>query len=206
VKSRVLTPVYSKRPRYDYLPIDEHHPQRPEDAYSLSKTYVRLEFRCCPGNGGPLTGRICEVQAASIARRHPSMRIASLRFHWVVPTHLVDRHTLHNEGGAWKDLWGWVSLGATAQACLKALTAPETTFPRGHEAFFIAARTTCQQVDSMDLLRTKYRPVQEGIEIRGVVGGNASFIDTRKAERMLGWKEEGFPMVKRDGRARPAEA
>ena len=35
-----LTTVYSKRPKVDYLPLDENHPQRPEDAYSLSKSCV----------------------------------------------------------------------------------------------------------------------------------------------------------------------
>lgn len=28
--------VYSQRPRYDYLPLDEKHPCRPEDAYSAA--------------------------------------------------------------------------------------------------------------------------------------------------------------------------
>lgn len=123
------------------------------------------------------------------------MRIASLRFHWVVPTPLVDRDILHREGGAWKDLWGWVSLEATAEACLKAITAPETTFPSGHEVFFIAAKTTCQQVDSMALLRSRYSTKNEGIEMRCRIEGNRSFFDTAKAERMLGWKEDGFPML-----------
>jgi hypothetical protein len=122
------------------------------------------------------------------------MRIASLRFHWVVPPHLVHPDILHREGGAWKDLWGWVSLGATAEACLKAITAPETSFPPGHEAFFIAAKTTCQQTETMTLIRTRYSPKREGIEIRQPLKGNVSLFDTSKAERMLGWKEDGFPI------------
>lgn len=134
------------------------------------------------------------MQASSFALRYPQMRIASLRFHWVVPPPLVSREALHQEGGAWKDLWGWVSLGATAEACLKAITAPISTFPLGHEVFLIAAKTTCQQVNSMDLLRSKYSPKSEGIYFRGLMVGNQSFFDTGKAERMLEWKEEGFPM------------
>lgn len=122
------------------------------------------------------------------------MRIASLRFHWVVPHDLVSRETLHERGGAWKDLWGWVSLTKTAEAVLRALTVSENTFPRGHEAFFIVARTTCQQRKSLDLLKTKFRPEEEGMEIRGRFVGNESFISSEKAERMLGWKEDGYPM------------
>jgi nucleoside-diphosphate-sugar epimerase len=29
--------VFSQRPKYDYFPLDEKHPFRPEDPYSLSK-------------------------------------------------------------------------------------------------------------------------------------------------------------------------
>ena len=36
--------VYSKRPHFDYLPVDESHPCYPEDAYSISKLWVLLRF------------------------------------------------------------------------------------------------------------------------------------------------------------------
>jgi nucleoside-diphosphate-sugar epimerase len=32
-----ITTVFSKRPHFDYLPVDEDHPHYPEDAYSISK-------------------------------------------------------------------------------------------------------------------------------------------------------------------------
>ena len=57
---------YSRNPRYDYFPIDEQHPNYSEDPYSLSKW-------------------ICEQQADSFVRRYEDTRIASMRFHWVVP-------------------------------------------------------------------------------------------------------------------------
>ena len=37
---RVFT-VGSDQPLFDYLPLDEKHPCRPEAAYDLSKQYVR---------------------------------------------------------------------------------------------------------------------------------------------------------------------
>src|SRR5437763_11818919 len=58
--------AYSRWPRYDYLPLDEQHPTYNEDPYSLSKW-------------------ICELQADSFARLYERMRIASLRFHAIVP-------------------------------------------------------------------------------------------------------------------------
>jgi hypothetical protein len=120
------------------------------------------------------------------------MRVASLRFHWVVPTAQVDRDFLHKRQGSWKDLWGWVSLEATAKAVVLSLTVPEDNFPAGtHESFFIVSRTTCQQTDSMELLKTKFPEITD---FRKKLNGNDSFVDTSKAERILGWKEEGFPM------------
>src|SRR3569623_534333 len=67
---------YSRNPRYDYFPIDEQHPNYSEDPYSLSKW-------------------ICEQQADSFVRRYEDTRIASMRFHWVVP----ERATGHLLGG-----------------------------------------------------------------------------------------------------------
>ena len=58
--------AYSRRPRFDYFPLDEEHPTYNEDPYSLSKW-------------------ICEEQANSFARRYEKMVISSMRFHWVVP-------------------------------------------------------------------------------------------------------------------------
>jgi hypothetical protein len=34
--------VFTKRPRFDYIPLDEKHPFYPEDAYSLCKQYVTI--------------------------------------------------------------------------------------------------------------------------------------------------------------------
>jgi hypothetical protein len=134
------------------------------------------------------------MQASSIARRYAKMRIASLRFHGVVLPPFTTREKLHERGGYWKDLWGWVSQEAAAESCLKGVLAPLSTFPCGHEAFFIAARTICEQENSLELFKTRFDLEKEGIELRGEITGNQSFFDTRKAERMLRWKEEGFPM------------
>ena len=88
----------------------------------------------------------------------------------------------------WKDLWGWVSVDASASACLLGLEAPESTFPLGHEAFFIVAPTTQQQRDTTELLRDYYPELAKKWEASGMRGNQGAF-DTSKAERMLGWKE-----------------
>ena len=135
-------------------------------------------------------GSVCEIQSDAFARKYPSLRIATLRFHWVVPTAKVNIESLHAAKGEWKDLWGWVSLAAVAKACLSALTVPESQFPKGHETFFIVAGTTCQQGDSMELLKSKFPEITD---IRKEFkGSNAGFFDTSKAKKFLGWEEEGF--------------
>ena len=46
-----------------------------------------------------------------------------------------------------------------------------------------------RQEDSMALLKTKFPEI---VDIRQEVTGNGAFIDCSKAEKMLGWKEDGF--------------
>nr|ODN93358.1 hypothetical protein L203_00629 [Cryptococcus depauperatus CBS 7841]ODO02378.1 hypothetical protein L204_01111 [Cryptococcus depauperatus CBS 7855] len=171
--------LYSQRPKYDYLPLDESHPCRPEDAYSVAKYF-------------------CELQSESFVRRFPSLRIATLRFHAVVPMSHVSPSSLNALGGAWKDLWGWVSNLAVARSCLLSLTAPTETFPEGtHEAFFIVAPTICQQKKTQELLEGMYpewKSDEMKIHLRRPFTSNEGLFDCSKAERMLGWRENGYYM------------
>ncbi|TYJ53876.1 hypothetical protein B9479_005498 [Cryptococcus floricola] len=180
--------LYCNRPKFDYLPLDEDHPCRPEEPYSVSKY-------------------LGELQADSFIRHYPSspLRIASLRFHGVVPAHLCSPAALHELGGAWKDLWGWVSNPGVARACELALTVGEDSFPGGrHEVFFIVAPTICQQRATQGILEEFYGEYKEGEEGRGTIRGegrggrgmegNEGLFDCGKAGRMLGWVEEGFAL------------
>src|SRR5258705_8740608 len=98
--------AYSRRPRFDYFPLDEEHPSYNEDPYSLSKW-------------------ICEEQANSFARRYENMVISSMRFHWVVPerpdwARAKDPHDARIQA---KQLWGYTRFDAAASASLGALSA-----------------------------------------------------------------------------------
>ena len=167
-----------------------------------------------------LTGSFVELQADSMCRRYPSLRIASLRFHWVVPTPMQSREALHKRKGNPKDLWSFVSLQKTAEACLLGITVePKSGHPgagahdagdgvtqgggaglgwEGHETFFIAARTTCQQSLTAELVKGRYDGISD-LRFKDEQGreremrGNEALIDTSKAERLLGWKDEGYP-------------
>jgi nucleoside-diphosphate-sugar epimerase len=155
---------YSREARYDYFPIDEEHFTYNEDPYSLSKW-------------------ICEQQADSLCRRYEDLQIASLRFHWVVPSIDLPRDRYRESRGNLqpKHLLAWTHLAAAARACLAGVTADFT----GHEAFFIIApNTVADDLPTLEFVQ-RYYP---HIPIRGDLSGHRSLFDSSKAERLLGWK------------------
>ena len=91
--------TYSRASRFDYFPLDEAHPSYTEDPYSLSKW-------------------ICEQQAASIARRHDGVVIASLRLHLCVEDRSGRSSTARHPDAATRDLWGYTTLSTRREpAC-----------------------------------------------------------------------------------------
>jgi nucleoside-diphosphate-sugar epimerase len=153
--------AYSRAPRYDYFPIDEVHPNYAEDPYSLSKW-------------------ICEQQADAFARRYEGMSIASMRFHWVLPHRAHARE--HYEKLGWdptKHLWAYTRRDMAADACLRAIDRDLG----GHEVFYIVAPDIALNQPSRDLAARHFA----GVPIRAPFEGQASFMTSAKAERLLGW-------------------
>ena len=153
---------WSRAPRFDYFPIDEAHANYVEEPYSLSKW-------------------ICEQQGDSFARRYEGIRIASMRFHWVVP----DRATAAARMGmasreVSKHLWAYTLYEAAARACLMSL---DGRF-EGHEAFYIVAPDTNIDVPSLELA-ARFFP---NVPVRGDLSGYRGFFNCTKAEKLLGWK------------------
>ena len=132
------------------------------------------------------------MQSEAFVRLYPSMRIASLRFHWFAPDEVCTAASLDERGGAWKDLWGWVSSTAAAQAVLAALIVPECQFPPSHEVFLIVAGTIQGQRSTRSLLAERYPEIHNEI-LRKDIMGNKGLFDCSKAKRMLGWEEVGYP-------------
>lgn len=152
---------FSREGHFDYFPIDEKHPNSCEEPYSLSKW-------------------ICEQQADSFARRYEGIRIASMRFHWVVPDRAVSaaRFGFAHESVA-KHLWAYTLSEPAARACLQSLEAPFF----GHEVFYIVAPETNIDVPSLDLARQFFPKTP----IRGDLSGHKSFFSSAKAEATLNW-------------------
>jgi UDP-glucose 4-epimerase len=155
---------FSREPHFDYFPVDEEHPNYSEEPYSLSKW-------------------ICEQQADSFARRYEEIRIASMRFHWVVPDRATAaaRFGMADEKVA-KHLWAYTLFDAAALACVLSLEAGYS----GHEVFYIVAPDTTANVPSLELA-ARFFP---HVPIRGDLSGYRSFFSTAKAERLLAWKHD----------------
>ena len=122
--------------------------------------------------------RICETQAATIVNRYPSIRIASLRPSWVIPSR--DRAKQVDPERRKHDLWGWVQSEATAEAFLRAIISEGWS---GHEAFFVTA--TCPTEDEGPA--SLYEKYWSHVPIKPGKTLNGGFFDCSKAQRLLGW-------------------
>lgn len=149
---------FSRRPRYDYFPVDENHPTYAEDPYSLSKW-------------------LAERQADAFARRHEQMTISSLRLHALRTDEEMTAETGRDPDAGIRDLWGYTPLDDGARACLAALNAGY----RGHEVLYVVAENTTSDIPSVEL-RDRYYPL---VPIVGDLSGNRSFFEISKAHALL---------------------
>ena len=146
----------------DYLPVDEDHPLRPQDPYSISK----------------LVGeRACDAFAGK-----SEMKIASLRFAGICVdlTHQNLRERRKNPLRWSGPLWTYVDVRDAARACR---LAAEANFA-GHETFNICAPTTIMQAPTTELIQ-QYLP---GVKLRTSLEGNWAGYDSGKSQKMLGFK------------------
>ena len=157
--------VYALRPfSPEYLPIDEEHPVRPQDAYATSKWFGEL---------------LCEraVERADI-------RCTSIRPSWVQDESSYER----NLGPIVRDpsvlIGNYCSYIDVQDLCDAVVLAIETDLP-GHEVFYIASPDTIGGHPLAETVRTHYGG--EGIELRPTAREDASAVSSEKAQRLLGW-------------------
>lgn len=146
----------------DYLPADEDHPSRPIDSYGLSKVVGE---------------RIADSFAAA-----REIAIASLRFpgiNWD-PSFALMKERMKDPAGRRSGFWAYVDARDAAIACRLALEAPI----KGHRVFNIAAAASSMAEPTADLIRRHYPAITT---IRSKDAGNWSGIDSRRAERELGF-------------------
>lgn len=150
----------------DYLPIDEAHPRRPQDAYGLSKL---------------LGEEIC--QAAS---RRYGLEAICLRLCWVwfadtYPSHAAIVRTPMEE--LRKGLWGYVDVRDVAQACRRSV---ERAFHPGTESMYITAADTYMDVPSAELAAAAFPEVPRAADYFDEEKYR-TFFDISRARERLGY-------------------
>jgi nucleoside-diphosphate-sugar epimerase len=157
--------IFAHRPfKPDYLPIDEEHPIRPQDAYASAKWFGEL---------------LCEraVERADI-------RCTSIRPSWVQDEGSYERNLgpiVRDPSVLIANYCAYVDVHDLSDAVVLAI---ETDLP-GHEVFYIASPDTIGGHPLVETMKRHYDG--EGIDFREVEREDASSISSAKAQRLLGW-------------------
>jgi nucleoside-diphosphate-sugar epimerase len=148
-----------------YLPIDEDHPLRPVEFYSLSKE---------------VTEAMCRSQA-----NRGKLEVLAIR-----PTHIVfppEHPELEARGADVQNyhLWTYVSPQDVAQGFRRALEVAKAPY----QAFFISAADGLNTRPTLDMVRERYGalpPVRRPDHFRS--HPQASLLDIRRAREVLGFE------------------
>ncbi len=151
-----------------YVPIDEHHPLRPEDPYGVSKL-------------------ACEMLCQSYTRREGIQTIC-LRPPWIwvpEPTERTTYRLLIQEYPKWyKNLWAFIDVRDIASAVR--LCAESSSLP-AHDVYFVCAEENWTGRESRSLM-AEYFP--ETKHIAEEFGGAMSLLSHLKAKRAFGFQPQ----------------
>ena len=150
-----------------YVPMDEDHPCRPEDAYGLGKI-------------------VGEEIARAINRRH-GMQIVSLRLGNVITPERYSRFPdfIHDPAERRGILWSYIDARDIATACRLAVEADGLGAP----VMNLAADDTSMDIPSRDLMRAEFPSVTD---FRGSVDGHQTLLSNERAKKLLGWQPVHF--------------
>ena len=148
----------------DYFPIDEEHPTRVKDAYSVSKW-------------------VGEQVADAFARRDPDMQLASMRFNGMWDDgRMSELHAspIMDAGVRASSFWSYLHLKDAAHACRMAIEADWN----GHHRFFLNARDTMLGMPTADAIAKVY----PSVPMRRRLGEFEAPIETARAKRLFDWE------------------
>lgn len=150
----------------DYLPLDEAHPQKPQDPYGLSKLIGEEIGRGFTRRCGieTLFMRICFVWFPEMASSYKPLTQGPSERKWM------------------NGLWLYNDARDVARAFRLAVEAEGITC----EAFLISAEDNGTIFDTMELVQQYY----PGTPIRGTITGRRSLADGIKAKQMLGFEPQ----------------
>ncbi|TCN22685.1 NAD-dependent epimerase/dehydratase family protein [Mesobacillus foraminis] len=146
-----------------YVPIDEEHPQLPEDSYGLSK--------------------IVNEQNAEMIHRRTGMQVVSLRLGNVITPEMYQNFPgfIHDPEQRKTILWSYIDARDAAAAYRLAVEADEL----GSVALNIAANETSMDIPSKELMEKVYPEVTD---FRINLTGFESLLSSEKAKKLLNWE------------------
>ncbi|PWW04877.1 nucleoside-diphosphate-sugar epimerase [Paenibacillus cellulosilyticus] len=146
-----------------YVPMDESHPQLPEDSYGLSK--------------------VVNEATADMFHRRTGMQVVSLRLGNVIPPEWYERFPsfIHKPEERDRILWSYIDTRDAAEACRLAIE----TDGLGSVAINLASDETSMDVKSRELMAARYPDVQD---FRAPLEGFETLLNNEKAKKLLGWE------------------
>jgi len=156
--------VFAVRPLApQYVPLDEEHPQLPQDSYGLSK--------------------VVNEQTAQMFHRRTGMQIVSLRLGNVIPPEWYARFPsfVDNPEERERILWSYIDTRDAAEACRLAVEKDGL----GAVALNITADDSSMAIRSRELMAARYPGVTD---IRSSLDGFETLLSNEKAKRLLGWQ------------------
>ncbi|MBD3919432.1 NAD(P)-dependent oxidoreductase [Paenibacillus sp. PR3] len=146
-----------------YVPMDEAHPQLPEDSYGLSK--------------------VVNEATADMFNRRTGMQVVSLRLGNVIPPEWYERFPSFINKPEERDriLWSYIDTRDAAEACRLAIE----TDGLGSVAINLASDETSMDVKSRDLMAARYPDVND---FRTPLEGFETLLNNEKAKQLLGWQ------------------
>ncbi|MBO9596607.1 MAG: NAD(P)-dependent oxidoreductase [Cohnella sp.] len=146
-----------------YVPMDEAHPQLPQDSYGLSK--------------------IVNEQTADMFHRRTGIQVVSFRLGNVIPPEWYERFPswINNPEERERILWSYIDTRDAAEACRLAIEAEGL----GSVALNLGSDETSMAIPSRELMAARY---PETTDFRAPLEGHEALLNSGKAMKLLGWK------------------
>ncbi|WP_147805010.1 NAD-dependent epimerase/dehydratase family protein [Alkalicoccus halolimnae] len=153
--------------RFDpqYFPVDEDHPQLPEDAYGLSK--------------------IVNEETAKMFYRKSGMQVVSFRLGNVIAPEMYKKFPsfIHDSKQRDRILWSYIDTRDAAEACRLAVEKDGL----GAVELNLAADNTSMDIPSRELMTLEFPAVKD---IRREINGYETLLSNEKAKKLLHWQPQ----------------
>ncbi len=146
-----------------YVPIDEEHPQLPEDCYGLSK--------------------IVAEETADMIHRRSGMQVVSFRIGNVITPEKYKEFPgfIHDASKRRMILWSYIDARDIAEACRLAIEADGL----GSVALNLSADDTSMDIKSSELMKAEFPDVAD---IRVPLDNYHTLLSNEKAKKVLNWQ------------------